>query len=173
MNQLMEADRMEENALEIVKRPVYVPELLRSCAEEISATTFARNIVFSSSHAPEVDIVAADEGLLRRALMNLQHNAVKNTKPGGQVEVHVETSDGFLVISVYDTGVGIASENIKELYHRFSRLSTTREGWGLGLYFCKLVAEAHGGKIEVKSQPGLGTSVRLAIPLETTAAARR
>src|SRR5512141_15259 len=55
MNQLLDADRLEEKELSVVKRPVYVPELLRSCAEEISPTTFARNIAFSCSHSPDVE----------------------------------------------------------------------------------------------------------------------
>jgi signal transduction histidine kinase len=171
MTQLVEADRLGGNRFPMEKTSVNVPELLRSCSEEISATAFMKNVAFTASHAPEVETVLADEGLLRRVLMNLMRNALKFTKPGGTLDVRAETQRGWLVVKMQDTGVGISPEHMDRLFTRYSRIRTrtedgeAREGWGLGLYFCKLAVEAHGGRIDVHSRPGHGTLVRFEIPL--------
>jgi signal transduction histidine kinase len=169
MTQLVEADQLEGRKFSVEKRPVDLPELLRSCAEEISGTTFKKNIAFTVFHAPDVGTVSADEGLLKRVLMNLMRNALKFTKTGGRLDVRAEIQRGWLVVKVQDSGIGIPQEHMNRLFERFSRVPTedgeAREGWGLGLYFCKLAVEAHGGRIDVHSHPGQGTLVRFTIPL--------
>jgi signal transduction histidine kinase len=153
----------------VEKNPVHVPELLRSCAEEISATAARKKIALNVSGAPDVGTIFADEGLLRRVLMNLMRNALKFTKADGRLDVWAECRDDRLLVKVQDTGIGIRPEQMGRLFGRFSRVQTVdgeaREGWGLGLYFCKLAVEGHGGIIEITSHPGQGTSVQFEIPI--------
>jgi signal transduction histidine kinase len=77
---------------------------------------------------------------------------------------------GFVRLAVTDTGTGIPPEKQKDLFQKFHRLEAQspsgRPGTGLGLYFCRLVAEAHEGRVELESQPGKGTTVALWIPLQ-------
>ncbi len=175
MTQLMEAGRLEGEKFPLARRPVNVPELLRSCAEEISAAAFMKRIAFTVSHAPEVNTVSADEGLLKRILMNLMRNALKFTKAGERLDVRADVQRNWLVVKVKDTGAGIPPERMDRLFGRFSRIEreggSSGEGWGLGLYFCKLAVEAHGGVIDIHSRPGQGTLVRFTIPLNGAAAA--
>lgn len=170
MNQLVEVDRLEGNGFSLSKRPVDIPELLRSCSEEISATAARKKVAFVESHDDGIGSVIADEGVLRRVLMNLIRNALKSMKEGGKLEVRADARDGCLIVSVKDTGTGIPPEGLKTLFGRFSRVRSgdgdVQEGWGLGLYFCKLAVEAHGGWINVQSRPGEGTLVRFAIPID-------
>ncbi len=170
MNQLVEVDRLEGPGFSLSKGPVDVPELLRVCSEEISATAARKKVLFVESHGEEVSSVFADEGLLRRAIMNLARNALASMRDGGKLEIRADTRAGHLVVSVKDTGIGIPPEGLKKLFGRFSRIHSENrkgeEGWGLGLYFCKLVVEAHGGWIRVDSRPDEGTHVQFALPLQ-------
>lgn len=169
MDQLMEVDQLEVKGLPLTKREVDFPELLRTCAEEISAIAAMKGIAFLSSYGEDVSRVMADEGLLRRVLMNLMRNAIKFTKSGGRLDVRAEVLEKDLVVTVKDTGIGIPPGEMKKLFSRFARVQNThgqgQQGWGLGLYFCKLAVEAHGGRIEADSQFGEGTHVRFSIPL--------
>ena len=168
MSQLLEADRLESKSFVLEKRPVHIPELLRSCAEEISATAARNKIALTVSHTPEVGTLLADESLLRRILMNLLRNAIKYSRPGDRLDVRAETGEDALRVKVSDTGIGIDPAQKDRLFNRYSRIETKegepQEGWGLGLYFCKLAVDAHGGKIDIQSQPGQGTLVQFEIP---------
>lgn len=168
MNQLMEVDRLGGSGFALSKRSVDVPELLRSCSEEISATAARNKVLYIESHDETIGSVFADEGLLRRVLMNLIRNSLKSVTAGGKLEVRADIQGNVLVISVKDTGAGIPPERMKTLFGRFFRVPTTdgerHEGWGLGLYFCKRAVEAHGGWIRVESPPGKGTLVQFGIP---------
>ena len=114
----------------------------------------------------------ADPDLLKRAIMNLVQNALKHTHDGGSIVLGAEKRNGFARLSVSDTGAGIPLEDQAGLFGKFRRLEAMsadgRPGTGLGLYFCRLVAEAHGGRAELKSEPGKGTTVTLFIPLHDT-----
>ncbi|MBL8024221.1 MAG: HAMP domain-containing histidine kinase [Elusimicrobia bacterium] len=170
MTQLMEADRLEGKQIFVEKRTVHMPELLRSCAEEISASAARKKIPLNVSHTPEVGMVSADEGLLKRVMMNLLRNALKATEAGGRLDVQATTAGERLVVTVHDTGYGIPPDQMGGLFERYFRVrrksAVPPPGWGLGLYFCKLAIEAHGGRINIQSQPGEGTLVRFDIPLE-------
>jgi signal transduction histidine kinase len=168
MNQLMEVDRLEGNGFALSKYSVDVPELLRSCSEEISATAARNKVLYVESHDETIGSVFADGGLLRRVLMNLIRNSLKSVTAGGKLEVRADKQGNVLMVSVKDTGMGIHPEKMKTLFGRFFRARSSNseghEGWGLGLYFCKLAVEAHGGWIKVESFPGKGTLVQFGIP---------
>jgi two-component system sensor histidine kinase BaeS len=103
--------------------------------------------------------------------MNLLTNAIKYTPEGGEVAIDWEQVDGNLVLSVRDTGVGIAPGDLPHIFDRFwradqaRRRSGGRPGVGLGLAISKWIAEAHGGTIAVQSRPGRGTTFTVTLPL--------
>jgi signal transduction histidine kinase len=107
-------------------------------------------------------VVQGDQAYLMQLLVNLVENALKHTPAGGSVRVAVAGDTDFdtALIAVRDTGVGIASEHLPHLFERFYRVDPARSssGAGLGLAICRWVAEAHGGRIDVESQPGTGTT---------------
>ena len=107
-----------------------------------------------------------DPRLLRQILINLLSNAVKFTPAGGTVTVSARSGpDGSPLITVADTGIGIAAENISEVLKPFVRVESAFnadvEGTGLGLPLVKSYVELHGGSLEIESQPDVGTTVRL------------
>jgi len=108
-------------------------------------------------------MVTCDEDHLRRVILNLLHNAYKNTPEGKDVELSVAIEDGQAVLRVRDQGRGIAPEHLPRLGERFYRVDPARSqaegGVGLGLSICRSIIEAHGGTIEFKSRVGVGTIV--------------
>ncbi len=116
--------------------------------------------------------MSVDRGRIRQLLMNLLTNAIKYTRPGGEVTVETVTKKNEILIKVADTGVGIAPGELPYVFDRFWRSdparsrSGQRSGTGLGLAICKWIAEAHGGSIRVQSRPGWGTTMTVALPLE-------
>jgi PAS domain S-box-containing protein len=111
----------------------------------------------------------ADERMVKQMLLNLLTNAVKFTSAGGQVEVATQMlEDGRLAITVSDTGIGIASEDIPKTLSLFGQvgdvLTRVEEGTGLGLPLVASQAELHGGKLEIESEPNVGTQVTIWFP---------
>jgi signal transduction histidine kinase len=103
-------------------------------------------------------------------LDNLVSNALKFTSNGGRVTVSLRPDNGHVVLEVADTGFGIPEKEQEQLFQRFFRSTTARQqaipGTGLGLAITKAIAEAHGGSMSVRSEPGSGSRFRLELPLE-------
>jgi len=115
--------------------------------------------------------IEVDRGRVRQLLMNLLTNAVKYTHPGGRVWVRCSLENGDLVLTVRDTGIGIAPGDLPHVFDRFWRADPARSrtgarpGAGLGLAISKWTAEAHGGSIVVQSRPGRGTTFTVRLPM--------
>src|ERR1017187_957363 len=117
--------------------------------------------------APEPSLtITADVGLIRRVLQNLLSNALKYTPAGGDVRIVVTSSRGEIRVAVTDAGPGIAPEYHQRIFEKFGQVEDrkNRLGTGLGLTFCKLAVEAHGGRIGVESEVGKGSTFWLALP---------
>ncbi len=120
-------------------------------------------------------IVQADEVRLAQVVDNLVTNAVKFTHEGGRVRVEVAPAGTSVCLVVSDTGIGIPVEEQDHLFERFFRASTATEqhipGTGLGLAISKAIVDAHGGTIGVASAAGLGTTLRVTLPVSAAASA--
>jgi len=119
-----------------------------------------------------------DPVLFRRAVSNLLSNALKYTPEGGAVVVSArQEGDGSVLVEVRDTGCGIDAEDLPKIFDRFFRVSSMRQmdpqGTGLGLSIVKAIMDLHGGRVDITSRPGRGTSVLLTFPLATDAVVRR
>lgn len=112
--------------------------------------------------------LTCEKNRIRQAVNNIVDNSVKYTPEGGRVDVSVGVSEGYAFICVKDTGEGIPEEHLPHLFERFYRVDKARSretgGTGLGLYIVSRVVRAHGGKIEIESTPGKGTTAELLFP---------
>ena len=121
---------------------------------------------------PEAEQLAADSGLLRRILANLMANAIKHTRRGGYIDFRAWKQDDAFVLSVRDDGEGIPEVDQKRIFNAFEQSRHTvhdRYDTGMGLTFCKLAVEKHGGKIWVESKVGRGSTFYFTIPVDVTA----
>jgi signal transduction histidine kinase len=110
-----------------------------------------------------------DEDLLSQIWINLLHNAIKFTPEGGRINISLDASEKEAIVTISDTGVGIASEDQMHIFERFYKADKARDrslgGNGLGLALCKRIAELHGGNITAKSQLGKGSAFSVRLPL--------
>jgi signal transduction histidine kinase len=111
-------------------------------------------------------VVMADATRLEQVAANLIDNAVKYTPPGGHVEVEVTQEDGRAWLRVRDNGTGIRADELPRIWDRLFRGDTSRteRGLGLGLSLVKAIVEAHGGTVEVNSEPGRGSVFSMGLP---------
>lgn len=154
------------------KDPIDLSSLAASIAEDAKALGEARGVEVKAAWiAPNVAVVG-DEPAVRRVIMNLIENAVKYNREGGEVKLSVWAENGSARIDVADNGPGIPAEHLPKLFERFHRVDKlSGKGTGLGLSICKALVEAHGGRIEVKSQSGVGTTFHVVFPAQASSSA--
>lgn len=116
-------------------------------------------------------MVLADPAKMVQAITNLLSNAVKFTSPGGHVTIRIRTSrDLGALVEIADTGIGMSASELARVREPFYQteavLSRRYGGTGLGLPLSEAIAKLHGGRLEIDSKPGAGTSVRLILPSE-------
>ncbi|HEX5837386.1 MAG TPA: ATP-binding protein [Anaerolineales bacterium] len=167
VTELLELSRIESGRLTLDRRPVAPRDLLNSASKRmrLQAERAGLNLrVECPSDLPKVEI---DLQRLEQVLVNLIHNAVKFTRPGGEILLAAETGNGEVRFAVQDTGIGIPAEDISRIFERFYRVdrSRTGSGTGLGLSIAKHIVEAHKGRIWVESIEGQGSTFRFTIPL--------
>jgi two-component system, OmpR family, sensor histidine kinase BaeS len=147
-------------ALMLERRPIDVAEVVRAAVERREATCRALSIGLTASVAPVR--VEGDPARLAQVLDNLLSNAVRYTDEGGRVSVRVERRGAHAAIEVADTGIGIAPEHVARVFDRFwrARAASARapEGSGVGLAVVSEIVRAHGGRVEVASRPGGGST---------------
>ena len=148
------------------RRPCDLAELGREHLEMMRPLADEQRIALEADLAPAP--CAADAGGISQILVNLLTNAVKYSRSGDKIRVATHRENGCAIISVTDTGPGIAAEHLPHVFERFYRADVSRNrttgGAGHGLAICKSIAEAHGGKLTVESTPDVGSSFTLRIP---------
>lgn len=155
----------------LVRVPTDLADLVRQAVEAATPRAAAGDVALS--HRTPASLVAVvDPHRLGQVLDNLLSNALKHTGPGGRVEVGLRVEAERLEIAVSDTGTGIPAADRDLLFTRFHRSSTSRDlaipGVGLGLSITRDIVVAHGGRIELESEVGEGTTVRVRLPRERT-----
>ena len=167
-------DRFMEVAYpdELARLPVDVNALLREVTDLLRADWQSKGVTLTLREAADLpaikgDAIKGDEGLLRRAFMNLILNACEAMPRGGSVTVTSEAEIGsYLKVTVSDTGVGIAREDVQRIFKLY--YSTKPEGTGIGLALVRRVIDLHHGSIEIQSTVGQGTTVVVRLPLRST-----
>ena len=147
---------------------VNLGDLVRQSAERLRPQAERGGVMLDIDSPGAVLSVSADPEQTDRMVVNLLHNAIKFTPPGGHVRVSVQAENGDAVVRVQDTGVGIEPEELPRVFERFYKIDPSRagEGSGLGLAIAKHTALLHGGRIWAESDgPDRGSVFAVALPV--------
>ncbi len=170
VNSLLDWTRLQTGRIKFEPEKFDAESVVNEAVRVLQGSAIQKNIEIISSVKRD-SIVFADKGLLLQAFNNLISNAIKFTRPGGQIIISSAPSEKlrFLQFSVKDNGVGIDEENLKNLFRietKFTSEGTSGEkGSGLGLSLVKEIVEKHGGQISVQSKPGEGSEFNFIIPV--------
>ncbi|HVG32032.1 MAG TPA: ATP-binding protein [Pyrinomonadaceae bacterium] len=169
VNDLLDASKLESGSLRLDIASIDLRSLINEARETMEPLAREKGLTFEE-HIPQgLPLVEADRPKLRRVIVNLLSNAVKFTGKGGTVQLKAEPLDGRVRISISDTGVGIAPEDVERLFDKYeqarSRATRGEKGTGLGLYITKQLVELHGGEINVKSELGRGSTFSFTLPV--------
>ncbi len=168
INDILDVSCLEANKAEIEATELNVSNVVHSCLNLISHTADARNVTLVNELPAALPELIADKRRVRQILLNLIGNAIKFSPVSASVFVRVDATAPGLAIEILDQGVGMASENVDQVFEPFvqlkSALNRSHEGAGLGLALAKRFAELHGGSITLESELGKGTLARVLFP---------
>lgn len=166
INDLLDVYRAESGMLELSKQMFVLNELREPVVDQLAGAAAERNLSVTID-LPSTPVITADARKLARVLVNLVNNAIKFTRKGG-VHVTARPDGEYMLVSVQDTGIGIAPEHVPYVFDRFYQAQQpgAARGSGLGLAFCREVVHAHGGEIWAESEAGAGTTMYFTLPLK-------
>jgi signal transduction histidine kinase len=161
VNNLLNVSKLEMGSMRPERHRVKLDDMLRDCCQQAASRADSRGIGLDLQVPRDIAAVSIDKDLFRIALNNLLNNAIKYTNAGGTVVLAAEEGDSDVVISVRDSGIGMAPEDQKRVTEKFFRVRESgaqqRGGHGLGLYLAKQVVELHHGRLTLESELGHGS----------------
>jgi PAS domain S-box-containing protein len=168
---LLDINRLEKGQPITEQKPVDPYSMAESAYQAMIPHATNKEQDLSINVPKDLPEVMADRDMIERVLINLLENAIKFTPPKGAIEVGAETNQENARFWVHDTGPGIDPDQKDKIFDKFTRLDTNEraKGLGLGLAFCRLAVEGHGGKISVESPPEGGSLFYFTIPLAPSA----
>jgi signal transduction histidine kinase len=168
---ILDVARLEEGKLALQRKPVQPSEMIEACLRQVAGWAARSEVKLVPALGESFPELTADPELLLRVLGNLVSNALKHTPPGGSVEVGAAGQGDTVRFWVRDSGEGIPPDLLPRIFDKFvvgpgeGRRSLGAYDTGLGLTFCQMAVEAHGGRIRVESQPGKGSTFSFALPV--------
>lgn len=171
INDMLDVSKMESGTLVLEKQEIRASDIVAQSLAYVRQLASENGLSLALEAPAELPAITADEEKVQRTLVNLLSNAVKFTPAGGTVTVSAQICDDAgceMLFAVRDTGEGIPKEAFDRIFEKFgqveSRKSGRRMSTGLGLTFCKMAVEAHGGRIWVESELGKGTTFYFTLP---------
>ena len=168
---LLDISKMEEGKMQLNREAIDLPEMVGKVLERFKPTVEEREIALSFSGNGDIPKISLDRSILKRVITNLVDNAIRYTPKGGAIAVSLDSAswEEVLCLSVKDSGSGLPAEYHSKIFDKFEQVTLKKDAdragsSGLGLTFCKLAVEAHGGKIWVESE-GLGKGCTFLIQL--------
>jgi signal transduction histidine kinase len=166
---VLDLSKIGAGRLELHDEPVDLGQLVQACHRLLAERARDSKVALEIDIARDLPVLMADPVRLKQIVLNLMSNAVKFTAEGGRVTTRAAPdADGGVTITVADTGIGMTAQEIEVALEPFRQvdnaMSRRYEGSGLGLPLAKQLAELHGGRLEISSEPGAGTIARVRLP---------
>jgi signal transduction histidine kinase len=171
INDILEVSRVDISSAKLDLEPVVVDDVCQASLRLVHEGIKHKQLTVTTRVGPEVPAIRADKRLLKQILVHLLSNAVKFTPERGSIELEatLDTGGSAVRFTVRDTGIGIAPADLPRLFQRFGQLDAglTRRygGTGLGLVLVRRFTELHGGRVEVESEPGVGSRFSVVLPI--------
>jgi two-component system, sensor histidine kinase and response regulator len=173
INDLLDISKMEGGSLPLERQELRAADLVDYALQQVAALAQERSLQMVRDLPDETVLFCGDEEKLRRTLVNLLGNAIKFSPTGGTITTSArwEENGNAIIFAVRDTGEGIPPEATQRIFEKFGQVETRKAGrkmsTGLGLAFCKLAVEAHGGQIWVESKMGQGSTFSFSLPFSS------
>jgi two-component system phosphate regulon sensor histidine kinase PhoR len=167
VEELLELSRIESAQAPLHLAPTPVADVVLPPVDRLRPQAERAGLEYSVQLPSQLPLVMADAERARLVLINLLHNAVKFTPPGGRIVVSAHLAAGEVVVSVRDSGVGIPADDLDRIFERFYKADRARSGGGtgLGLAIAKHIVQGHGGRLWAESVEGEGSTFSFSLPL--------
>lgn len=168
VNTLLDMRKLEAGRLQLQQRSTRASTLADTVLQRLGVLAQLSKVELSNELGTELPLLSVDVALIERVLENLVANAIRFTPPGGSIVLGAQVyGDEAVEVTVCDQGVGVPLHMRQQIFEKYvqSQVSHTRYGTGLGLAFCKLVVEAHGGQIGLRDTPGGGSTFWFTLPV--------
>lgn len=168
VNNILNAAKLDRRYLKVNLREVQLSDIYDTIKDDMELRAVSQNRLLSVSFPDDLPTIAADTASIGEVLGNLIDNALKYSNEGGAVTVTAKPVAKTIEVSVVDDGIGMPSNVLSNLFHKFYRSHRSREtiaGTGIGLYICKAIVESHGGTIAVRSVEGEGSTFTFTLPI--------
>ena len=175
VNDFLDVSKLESGYVNVKRESVDLRELIEKSIESYRVLAFDKGISIKKTVVSSLPLIGGDPRRLDQVLGNLMSNAIKFTHEGGEIEIGAEEMDvGWVNVWVKDDGEGIAAHEIGQIFQKYRQAGnlkkSSQKGTGLGLVICKMIVEAHGGKIWVVSAEGNGSEFSFSLPTAIHAA---
>jgi len=170
VNQMLDLSRMEAGMMEYRFEPEDPATILRACILKLAPLAYAKDLSLTLLPLQQLPMARIDREQIQQVLENLIGNAINFTNSGGSVTVsaiHDRNCSGGITIAIEDTGCGIEAADLEQIFEKFKRIESgnaIKRGTGLGLTISKHIIAAHGGRIWVQSEPGVGSTFSFTLP---------
>jgi len=167
VEEFLELAKIESGKVPFAISAVSASAFLGPAVERMQLQVERAGLTLTTEYSDPLPIVMADAPRIQEVIVNLLHNAIKFTPPGGSIRISAQPVNDTLEVSIADTGVGIKAADLDRIFERFYKTDKARSGGGtgLGLSIAKHTVEAHGGKIRVDSTEGSGSTFTFTLPL--------
>ncbi len=167
VSSLLDISRLESGQRIVDQNAVDPVALMREALHDVQQAADRRNQKIESKYPAALPLIWVDVDMIHRVLINLLENAIKYSPSGVQIRLGAQVEGTFVRISIKDHGPGIAPADQQRIFEKFTRLGdkTQPSGLGVGLAFCKLAVEGHGGEIIVESELKKGTTISITLPI--------